>query len=56
MGRERIAHYLKRERSVDHMERPAHLSHNSVGCSVGEQSHMRKEAGRETGYHICGPR
>jgi len=41
---------------IDHMERPAHLSQNSVGCSREEQSHMRKEAGHEEAYHIRGPR
>ncbi len=39
-----------------HMERPAHLSQNSVGCSRGEQYHMRKEADHEKGCHVRGPR
>jgi hypothetical protein len=30
---------------LDHMERPVHLSQNSVDRSRGERSHLRKEAG-----------
>ena len=34
---------------LDHMERPAHLSQNSVGCSWGNRATSEKEAGHETG-------
>jgi nucleoside phosphorylase len=35
--------------SLDHMERPAHLSHNSVGCSWRNRATCEKEAGHEKG-------
>ena len=34
---------------IDHMERPAHLSHNRVGCSWRNRATCEKEAGHAKG-------